>query len=282
MINQLSSRISDRLNRQPKLKKFRFFMIAFILSNLGLIVGQAVPDFFPGKNNPWNTITSYVTMAALYLFLIIRLQLKTLKLFRLPYFDWRTWVALAVAVFLATQRINLHNLSNQSLGAIATGAVFILAIGLGEEVVSRGFVYGIFETMGKKFALFFSSLLFGLLHLSWYIGAYWDPWAAYWHVFNAFAAGFFLCSFMLATQSIWPSVLMHAAWDWRLGFNSNSVKLPQPGHITHSEFWSGLISPLWNNFPLLFLSIWFLFLRYWKTPRNFENLLLKFKLIEPN
>ena len=271
-----------RLNRHPRLKKFRFFMGAFFLSNLGLLVGRAVPDFFPGNNNRWNTITSYVTMAALYLFLINRLRLKTLKLFRLPKFDWKTWVALTVAIFLTWQRINLHNLSNKSLGTIITGAVFILAIGLGEEIVSRGFVYGIFETMGKKFALFFSSLLFGLLHLSWYIGAYWDPWAAYWHVFNAFAAGFFLCSLMLATQSIWPSILMHAAWDWRLGFNSGSVNLPKPGHITHSEFWSGLISPLWNNFPIFFLSVLLLFLRYWKTPRNFESLLLKFKLIEPD
>jgi membrane protease YdiL (CAAX protease family) len=264
----------------PLLQKIRFFMIAFLLSNLGLVIGRAVPDFFPGEDNPWNTITSYVVTAGIYLFLIVRFCRSNFNYFGRPRFDWKAWVAVVIAGLIAAQRVNLHDLSDKSVWTILTGALFLLSIGLGEEFVSRGFVYGIFERFGKKFAFLLSSILFGLLHLGWYMGAYWDPWAAYWHVFNAFAAGLFLCALMIATRSIWPAVLMHAVWDWRLAFNSSSVVLPKPGHITHAEFWSGLISPIWGNAPLFLLSALLLSLRWFKAPGSFEKLLLKFKLIE--
>lgn len=280
MLKKLSTKASDQLSRHPHLMKFRFFMVAFLLSNFALLIGRLVPNFFPGKNNPLNTITSYLVIAGIYLFLIVRFCRPALEYFGLPRFDWKSWIAVVIAGLIAAQRINLYHLNDKSIWTIFTGVLFLFSIGLGEEFVSRGFVYGIFQRFGNQFSLFLSSILFGLLHISWYMGAYWDPWAAYWHVFNAFAAGFFLCALMIATRSIWPSVLMHAAWDWRLAFNSSSVVLPKSGHITNAEFWSGLISPIWGNAPLLFLSALLLSLRWWKTPRGFEKLLLKFKFIE--
>ena len=279
-LNRYVAKMSAPTPACPLMQKVRFFMIAFLLSNLGLLVVRLVPNFFPGKNNPWNGSVSYWVMAVIYVGLIIKFRLPTLKFFKLPLLDWKTLVGLTVAIGIAIQRVHPSDLQNKSLMGIITGAVFILTIGIAEEIVSRGFVYGIFERLGKNFALVFSSVLFGLLHLGWYLGPYWDPWPAYWHVFNAFAAGFFLCSLMIVTQSIWPSIVMHAAWDWRLGFNPESVALPKAGHITYSEFWSGLISPIWNNLPFFLIGVALVSIRHWKAPAGFEKLLLKFKLIE--
>ena len=238
-----------------------------------------VPNFFPGKNNPWNGNVSYWVLAAIYVGLMVKIKVPSLKYFRAPALDWKTLLGLFVAVGIVWQQVDVKVLAHKSVWALFTGAVFLFTIGLAEEIVSRGFVYGIFTRFGQKFAIVFSSVLFGALHLSWYMGAYWDPWAAYWHVSNAVYFGYFLCCLMIACRSMWPAIVMHAVWDWDLGFNFAAIDFPKPGHVTHSAFWSGLAGPLWLGVPLVVFGTALVYLRRGVMPGFARAYALRFKLI---
>ena len=264
----------------PVMQKIRFFMGALLLSNLGLVIVHFIPNLFPGKNNPWNGSFSYWVLALIYVVLMVVFKVPSLPYMRMPTVDWKTALAIAMAGFIGWQRVVLGQLSHKSLWTLFAGAVFIFSIGLGEEIVSRGFVYGIFTRFGEKFAIFFSSLMFGALHLGWYMGSYWDPWAAYWHVSIAFAFGFFLCCLMIVCRSIWPSIFLHAVWDWDLGFDFSAVPFPKPGHVTHSPFWSGIAAPLWQVIPCIFFGLFLVYLRRGEFPKFLTPLLLRFKLVE--
>jgi membrane protease YdiL (CAAX protease family) len=262
------------------MQKIRFFMGAFFLSNLGLAVVHFIPNLFPGKNNPWNGSFSYWVLALMYLVTMVTLKVPSLPYLRLPAMDWKSGLAIALAVGIGWQRVDLGMLAHKSAWTLVGGAVFIFSIGVGEEIVSRGFVYGIFERFGQGFAIFFSSFLFGALHLSWYLGKFWDPWMAYWHVANAAAFGFFLCCLMIACRSIWPAVLLHGVWDWDLGFDFKNVPFPKAGHVTYSAFWSGITAPLWQTVPCLFLGLLLVYLRRGELPKFLQPLLVRFKLVE--
>jgi membrane protease YdiL (CAAX protease family) len=264
----------------PAMQKIRFFMGAFLLSNLGLAVVHFIPNLFPGKNNLWNGSFSYWVLALMYLVMMVALKVPSLPYLRLPAMDWKSGLAIALAVGIGWQRVELGLLVGKSVWALVGGAVFIFSIGLGEEIVSRGFVYGIFERFGQGFAIFFSSFLFGALHLSWYLGKFWDPWMAYWHVANAAAFGFFLCCLMIACRSIWPAIILHAMWDWDLGFDFSAVPFPKPGHVTHSALWSGIAAPLWQIVPCLFFGLVLVYLRRGELPKFLQPLLVRFKLVE--
>jgi membrane protease YdiL (CAAX protease family) len=264
----------------PAMQKFRYFMVALLLSNICLVVVRLIPNVFPGKNNPLNGIVSYAVLTLIYLGLMKALEISTLSFLRLPKVDWKTGLGIGISVGLVWGRIHPEDLLHRSFRDILIAAGFILAIGVGEEVVSRGFVYGIFMRFGQHFAIFFSALLFGALHLGWYMGKYWDPWMAYWHVFNAFAFGYFSCCLMIACRSIWPSIVLHALWDWNLGFDAKSVAFPKPGVITHSEFIAGVTQPLWQIVPMVLAGLLLVQLRRGSLPTNLEGLMLRFKLIE--
>lgn len=274
------ARMTAPTPQMPVMQKIRFFMGALILSNAGLAIVHFVPNFFPGKENPWNSSSSYWVLALIYVVMMVALKVPSLAYMRLPAVDWKTALAIAMAVLIGWQRVDVGNLAHKSGWAIFGGAVFIFSIGLGEEIVSRGFVYGIFLRFGQKFAIFFSSFLFGALHLSWYFGKYWDPWTAYWHVSNAFAFGFFLCCLMIACRSIWPAVLLHGVWDWNLGFDYKNVGFPVAGHVAHSPFWTGITNPLWQVVPCIFFGLLLVYLRRGEFPKFLMPLLLRFKLVE--
>ena len=264
----------------PFMQKLRYFVGAFMLSNLGLVVVHFIPNLFPGKNNPWNGSFSYWVLAVMYLGLMVITRVPSMPYLRFPAVDWQSGLAIALAVGIGWQRVDRGMLAHKSAWTLVGGAVFILSIGLGEEIVSRGFVYGIFERFGQGFAIFFSSFLFGALHLGWYMGSYWDPWVAYWHVTNAAAFGFFLCCLMIACRSIWPAVVLHGVWDWDLGFDFKNVPFPKAGHVTQSAFWSGLTQPLWQLVPCIFFGLVLVYLRRGKWPKFLQPVLVRLKLVE--
>ena len=85
---------------------------------------------------------------------------------------------------------------------------------------------------------------------------------------------------MIACRSIWPSIVLHALWDWNLGFDAKSVAFPKPGVITHSEFIAGVTQPLWQIVPMVLAGLLLVQLRRGFLPTNLEGLMLRFKLIE--
>lgn len=71
-----------------------------------------------------------------------------------------------------------------------------------EECTFRGYIYGCLRSSGKVgSAVFFSALLFGLMHLNLNQACY------------AFLLGLFLAMMTEFTGSLWPSILMHACFN---------------------------------------------------------------------
>jgi membrane protease YdiL (CAAX protease family) len=162
------------------------------------------------------------------------------------------------------------------------GLAFILAVGLGEEFVSRGFCYGVLLQHGRKFAVFYSSLIFGSMHLSWYLGKYWDPWTAYWHVTSAFAFGFFAACLMVVTRSIWTGVFFHGLMDWALAFDPMLKLLGDPDKVTHSAFWAGMFKPLPQLIFSVVCGVIFLYLDRGSGPKflgKLEPIFIRLKLL---
>jgi CAAX protease family protein len=83
-----------------------------------------------------------------------------------------------------------------------------LTAGITEEVMFRGFVFWYFGTWaGPVIATLASSILFGFGHL--YLGLAQAPKTA--------IGGLVACLVVLASGSLWPAIVMHAAVDLENG-----------------------------------------------------------------
>ena len=77
-----------------------------------------------------------------------------------------------------------------------------------EELLFRGFLIWYFAVWtGPAAAVILSSMVFGLGHL--YLGPV--------HVLKTAAAGLFFACLVVASGSLWPAILIHAAMDWNSG-----------------------------------------------------------------
>jgi membrane protease YdiL (CAAX protease family) len=103
----------------------------------------------------------------------------------------------------------------------ATGPVAIIAIvlilnffvGLSEELMFRGFVFGALRQKNQLFtAIWLSSLAFGMLHLV-NLGLGQAMSLTAFQVLNATALGALFCSIRLQTNSIWPAIFLHMIWN---------------------------------------------------------------------
>lgn len=89
-------------------------------------------------------------------------------------------------------------------------------VAFGEEALFRGVVLGALAPMGPRRAMLISSALFGFAHVGVLFAGYGWPTGLLVMVF-AFAVGTVFAWVRLATGSIWPGLLAHAALDY-VGF----------------------------------------------------------------
>lgn len=208
-----------------------------------------VPFMDPGGDA--SNIASFVVMGAVFYFFIKIFKLPSLSYFRLPRLTPISGLALLIAGAQMYSTISHEDNEMKPWKVALPGIIFLFSIGFGEELVSRGFVYGVLKNRSHKAAVLVSSLFFGLMHLNLYTGTDWDPWLAYWHVASAFCFGFFMCALMVATQSIWVPMIVHAIFDWNVVFDKTPPILKDNPPISVS-FWEGLVSPF-SDFLFLFL-----------------------------
>ena len=158
--------------------------------------------------------------------------------------------------------------------------IFLFAIGFGEEMLSRGLIFGVVRKFGRGWAIVISSFLFGLLHLNLYLGSRCDAWLAYWHVMDAFAFGIFACALMIVTRSIWVAVVFHAISDWGIVFDKVS---PDTSSLEewNPSLWEGLTSPFFNGVMLIGAAMLLLWLDQGTVPKWIKRVALKWKLVEP-
>jgi membrane protease YdiL (CAAX protease family) len=84
----------------------------------------------------------------------------------------------------------------------------LLPAAFGEELLLRGYIFAVLlQSVGAKWTLISTSVVFGLLHLS-------NPGSDAQSIVIVMLAGFFLGSVYLATRSLWAATVAHFVWNW--------------------------------------------------------------------
>lgn len=95
-----------------------------------------------------------------------------------------------------------------SLAASGLSFATLLPAAFGEELLLRGYLFAVLrETIGDRWTLVSTSIVFGLLHVA-------NPGAEAQSILVVMLAGFFLGSVFLATQSLYAATSAHFAWNW--------------------------------------------------------------------
>jgi membrane protease YdiL (CAAX protease family) len=246
---------------------------------LGLLILRYVPGNFLSGIEYANATLSYVIAGLFFLVIIRFLRLSTLEYFRLPVLNWKGAIGLAIVALGIYLEINRENLITLDRKSTILGIVYLFSIGFGEELISRIFTFGVLKRFGAKIAVFGSSFLFGLMHLNLYVGQYWDPWLAYWHVMDTFAYGVLICALLIVTRSVWVVIIFHAFSDWGVVFTKDLPSDPKAPPISY-PFWDGITSPFFNMSISIFLGLFLLWInRGVRIPKWGQRLALKFKLV---
>ena len=247
-------------------------------SIVSILVLRVFPDSIFSMVAYLNSILAFVLLGIFGFAVILIFKVQVLGFFRMPVRTRASFVSIGVAAFLVIPQILFGETERRFLGLSALGLLFILVVGFGEEVFSRGFVYGYLERHGQYFGLIWSSVIFGLLHLNRYLGSNWDSWRAYSHVLSAFALGLFMCALMLVTKSIWASVVFHALANWQLAFKG---RRENDAELSSQSLLENLLDPFWS---ILFYSMFAFFILWVNSgmvlsPRV-TTLLTGFKLVD--
>ena len=224
-------------------------VVAFSIAALANF--HLIPEPLP--NDDLNSIIQYSLMSASFIYFIWAYKLPTMQYFRLPAISVSSFFGMLVVIFYAHAGISEVDGYTLPLWPTITGVFYLYAIGLGEEVVSRGFSFGLLQKHGTAFALIFSSLAFGLMHLNVYLGEYWDPYSAYWHCLGAAGFGFMAAAVMLATKSILPAIIMHALYDWSVVFSPPVT--PEPSDYV--EHFGSLWQTIEDSFFHILIDMFF-------------------------
>ena len=96
------------------------------------------------------------------------------------------------------------------IGIAAAGTALFLPQSLGEEMLSRGYLFAALrDGIGAASALAITSIGFGLLHMA-------NPGANAQSVIIVILAGVFLGAILTATRSLYAAWAAHFAWNWTM------------------------------------------------------------------
>jgi membrane protease YdiL (CAAX protease family) len=196
----------------------RALSIVGVYSIVSIMVLRVFPDSIFSEVRYLNSILAFVSLGIFGLALILILKIQVLEFFKMPARTRASFISIGLAAILVVPSILIGEAEERFLGLSVLSILFILSVGFGEEVFSRGFVFGYLKRHGQYFGLIWSSVIFGMLHLNRYLGSNWDGWRAYSHVLSASAIGLFMCALMMVTKSIWTSIIFHALANWHLAF----------------------------------------------------------------
>ena len=256
--------------------------IAVVAFSIGALVLFKFPVRIP--NNDLDSTLPYLLIAISFGYFMHVYQLPTLKYFRLPELSIPSLAGLIVAIFYSYSGIASEDAITLPVIPTVTGLIYLFAIGAGEELVSRGFVFGVLRKYGSVVAVVVSSISFGLMHLNLYIGDDWDAYSAYWHCLSAAGFGLIAAIIMIVTRSILVPIVMHALSDWTVVF-SNQPDEGSDGYVGHFD-------PLWrtiqDSFDYIFFDLTCAVIlltilglsRIRRIPKFMQPLLIKFGLVE--
>lgn len=98
--------------------------------------------------------------------------------------------------------------------AIALFALLALLVGVSEEIFFRGLVIRALLPIGTRRAVVIAAFCFGLPHLAYLWGGFWDPVFTLVNAFAAIGTGFAFGAILVRTGAIWPLIACHALIDF--------------------------------------------------------------------
>lgn len=250
------------------------------LSLLSILILNFASEVVPGKS--FDNTGSFMILG-LFAFAVMRwLRVPANGYFGKPVFGWRFNIALILMINAIVVQIRSVPFSELDLQGWIRGTAFLIAVAVAEEIFSRGVIFGVLLRQGLLVAVTGSSLIFGLMHLNGYIGQYFDPWRAYWHVISAIAFGVFACALMVVTRSLWMPIILHTVSNAGLLFRDIDELIEVRSKPISVDFWSGITYPL-PAFATFVIPALALFWIHAGTPLHpvLRRLAIKWKLIDP-
>ena len=227
-----------------------------------------------------NSIIIYVVISVLFLLIVYFKGLDSLEYFRLPRRGAASVTAMVIAAMYVSPQFFSGNNEMQPMELAVPGVIFLLGIGISEEIFSRGLTFGMLRHYGERKAIIISSGIFGLLHINVYVGKNWDLWDAYSHVISSACWGFLACSIMIATRSIWFTALFHALVDTHIVFGKE-IEYSDAGPLPVYTLWDNLITPWAEIFIYVPMALLILRINRGGWPKWMEKIALKWKLVGP-
>lgn len=147
-------------------------------------------------------------------------------------------------------------------GIVQSTLVFVIFVGIFEEVLFRGIVlHGLERRMNVIFALLLSSFLFGAMHYVNWIGGQ-SLSATHAQVLHAGLSGILYGAITLRCRSLWPAVFIHALWDFTVFMNATLIG--DMATAAESETQSNSMAVfLFQNFePIIGVFVFLAYLRW--------------------
>jgi membrane protease YdiL (CAAX protease family) len=184
--------------------------------------------------------------AAVGFALLLRLGWIERAGFRLPARWSRLWLAWLPVLYLVFAA--LPGYPSRSIGQIFAVAAFTIAVGLDEEVWSRGLLLESMRWRGTSEAVIYSGVLFGLFHgVNVMAGQPATTTAV--QMGAATCWGLALGAVRVRVGSIWPCIAIHALWDFLLILRSGEVS------ETVATGWREAAATLLLFMPLAFYAL---------------------------
>ena len=185
----------------------RSILVGLLTLNSVWLIGL-VPVARLGLTGPFIGIAHHVISSLSTILLMAIICPKALTILRFQYEVRKLKVMFFICASLFLPVIMKSNIFAFSIMNVLIVLLFAFSIGLNEELFSRGLVLEVLKPIGIFKAIVFSSLHFGLLHLSnYYAGQAFGVTVA--QIFGASAFGFMCGAILVYTQSIWIPVLIH-------------------------------------------------------------------------
>ena len=258
------------------LGKFESIVVLSIVTILALLLFR-LPEVTYFKGIYFNETLQFSLIALFGLICVLIVRPPTSSFFGWPRMGIIAGFAVSIAVVWSIMEISIGYDIKQPFRVKVAGVLFILSIGLAEEMISRVLIFGTLQRFGTLFAVVVSSFMFGFMHVNVYLPE-WDGWAAYWHVMSATSFGFFICALFIATRSYWIVVVFHALADWTVVFDRRNT-------IGGEDYSVGILEGiLWGIEDLFYPPIWLglliLYMLRGKWPKWVIRLAIRWKLVE--
>ena len=242
---------------------------------------RVLPTWLVSDEHYVNSIIIYIVISVLFLVIVYLKGVDSLEYFRRPRLGAASITAMAIAVMFVLPEFFDGQNEMAPMEYAIPGVIFLLGIGISEEIFSRGLVFGMLRKYGERKAIIFSSAIFGLMHINVYVGQNWDLWNAYSHVISAGSWGFLACSIMIATRSIWFVAVFHALTDWSIVFAIETPATEETLPVEVYSMFDNLTLPLFQLIYYVPLALLILRINRGGWPKWMEKIALRWKLVVP-